>query len=548
MKLNETKKNFLIKYQDKLKERGFLIDILTQVQNRPAIFVGSTEFPNKDGDVLVIQITKPSESMKYIPPDIPNEVKNPVLLWKKESGLELIHQTMDIYGLIMLMRNWQLMSPEQQVQSDKQSIKLFNKTNLDHYKELFNKFKKNNTALYSGNIVEVIVGENTNSKEYKSCLCYIQDLSIDTIELCYIDNGLHRVFTEIDEFTLNSNDIINFTTTKAITTTVGRFLLNKLLLQLPFGTTFAYVNSTINVGDIEKQIAKGLLNNKITVANYKQYVDNVYFIGHFTELCVPMFSRASLTTSPDIAKRKAELLKQHEGKLTDPIIISQIENELIQMDKDYLKNDAVMRFYKPLGDKPFNIARKKLYLTVGGIEAFSKDSGKYEFMANSLEEGHEAKTFAVTCNEIRKGSYNRGHETQLGGAQTKYIVRVFQDLMIEEADCGTNRGLPVDFKKVDPKNFIGHYIKIGTKWVCIIDDMLNEITGKKYIMRSAQYCQSKKGLCKICVGDRFSKLNTRHVTTAAIDISSTFVTMSLKLMHGSKLSLIDIDNLEEFVI
>lgn len=547
MKLNKTKTEFLWEYNYKLVNRAFLLDILTHVQERSAIFVSGTEFP-KENDARTIQILEPAQNMPYLAPDISDDVtNNPILEWKKANGMELIHQTPDIFSLISLMRNWQLMTPEMKLASDNQSLKFFGKSNLDHYDLLYEQFTKRNNTSHRGDIIEVIKVDSAN-KNYESCLCYIKTLDDKLVEIQYIDSGMNRIFRETDEFELPGGVLRNYAGKQPITTTVGRFLLNKLLLEIPFDNKFEYMNDVFDIGAIEKKIAKGMLDDQISVDEYKQYVNNIYFIGHFTELCVPTFSRASLTTTPEIAKRKAELLKQYEGKLNDPIVIAKIEDELISMDKDYLKNDNVMRFYKPLGAKPFNIARKKLYIMVGGIEAFSKDSGQYEFVPQSLEEGHKVENFAVTCNEIRKGSYNRGHETQLGGAQTKYIVRVFQDLTVEEDDCQTNRGLPVDFAKVNPKNFIGHYIKIGTKWVSIVDSMLEEIKDKKYIMRSAQYCQSKKGLCKICVGDRFAKLNVRHVTTAAIDISSTFTTMALKLMHGSKLSLYDVTSLDEFII
>ena len=74
-----------------------------------------------------------------------------------------------------------------------------------------------------------------------------------------------------------------------------------------------------------------------------------------------------VVTDPAIKKRKAELIKQYEGQLNDPVIIAKIEDELIAMDKAYMKGDNSLRFYEAQFDsKTFDIWRKKLYITVGG--------------------------------------------------------------------------------------------------------------------------------------------------------------------------------------
>ena len=117
--------------------------------------------------------------------------------------------------------------------------------------------------------------------------------------------------------------------------------------------------------------------------------------------------RKSLGTDPNIAKLKHTLFEKYKGRLTDPLVIAEIENTLIAADKKHLDGDSSMRFYGALGGKAFDVARKKMYLTVGGIETFSKSSGKYTFLPNSLSEGWEKEYIPTIANEIRKGSYSR---------------------------------------------------------------------------------------------------------------------------------------------
>ena len=69
-----------------------------------------------------------------------------------------------------------------------------------------------------------------------------------------------------------------------------------------------------------------------------------------------------------------------------------------------------------------------------------------------------------------------------------------------------------------------------------------------YLMRSPMYCKTQHGLCEVCAGKMFSKLDVKHISMYIVDISSTFTTMALKLMHGSKLEMIDLGDLNQYLI
>ena len=63
---------------------------------------------------------------------------------------------------------------------------------------------------------------------------------------------------------------------------------------------------------------------------------NGYWFGEDGSLTKQAWSERSLITDPAIAKRKAELLKQYQDHLKDPLILAKIEKELIDMDKAWL--------------------------------------------------------------------------------------------------------------------------------------------------------------------------------------------------------------------
>ena len=546
-RLNNLQVDFLLANWRKFHNRAFIIDVMTVVGNRPMLEVYKSEMLTASMPLHTISPYETPKDAEYMKPYgldmLPDYLKaDPVHAWRAETGVELVHKEPTIYELIRVWRNWQLMSIDAKAMSDGKSMELFGVTNKQHFENLYQEYLEKELEHETG-IVEL-----TDVTHEQSCRASVSHID-GRIVYSYRGNGLTRLYGETDTFSLPKGELSCYNGDVPLETTVGRFLLNVLLVELPFKGKIAYINDTgFDLSGLEKQISEKLMNGEIEVKAYKEYVDNLYFIGHFTELCVPNYSRASLTTAPDMSKLKEELLKKYAGRLEDPEAIAEIEAALITADKAYLKDDVSMRFYKPLGGKPFNVARKKMYLTVGGIEAFSKDSGKYNFIPNSLAEGWDVNALPVYANEIRKGSYNRGHETQLGGAQTKYIVRVFQDLVLSEEDCGATKGLTVDFSIHDPKKFIGRFVRVNGKWVPITKDDLSKYAGKQYVMRSPMFCRAQHGLCKTCAGKVFSKLGSKHLSMYIVDISSTFTTMSLKLMHGSKLELIDLGDLDQYLV
>ena len=553
MQLSQNKIDFLTKFWKNFKERSFIIDVMTLVGNRPSFGVYKSELPTEKRLSVTIDINSSPTDAKYAPPYSETEMrkagyddgliaalmKDPVHGWRAGTGIELVHKEPDVWEQIRVWRNWNLMSDEMKDRSETKAIELFGVSN----KEMFDKCMSIwNPSSFTGSVIRL---ECEDSKQ--TCVVGITDISEDKISYTYLGSGEDRLCGETDTFKLKKG--VLKCCKEDTDTTVGRFLLNVLLLELPFDGAFNYINKAgFDMKNLEKQISESLMENKIDVPQYKKYVDNMYFIGHFCELCVPTVTRAALTTSSSIKDLKKELLDKYKGRLDDPKVIAEIENTLIAADKEYLKNDNSMRFYGPLGGKPFNIARKKLYLTVGGIETFSKDTGKYTFVEHSLSEGWTNDSIPAIANEIRKGSFNRGHETQLGGALTKYIMRVFQDLCIIEDDCHARTGLEVDFSKYPIENFKGRYINDKGTWVAITSENMGKYTNGKYVMRSPMYCKTEKGLCRKCAGDVYAKLNTKHVAMYIVDISSTFTTMALKLMHGSKVSIIGIGDVNQYII
>lgn len=354
-------------------------------------------------------------------------------------------------------------------------------------------------------------------------------------------------FDLYDEIEIGPTDIINWNLPTKGTTTIGRYILNYILLASVFGDKIDYVNDVWPIGKIENKIAEGIMNDEITVKQYRQYMDNGYFIAHFGEICVPTVTEKSFTTDPNIQKRKKELLEQYKDQLKDPLIIEKIESDLIAMDKAWLKDDPAAGFHDVNAKKSYGIHRKKMFLTVGGIESFDTDGASYNFIQNSLNEGWDVNDMDVIANETRKGSYNRGKETAKGGAQTKFILRVFQDVGITEDDCGTTTTITHTITKANMKNYIGRSILEGTSFVLLDDSNISKYIDKTVKLRSPMGCKTKAGLCHVCSGRKFGQADIEAIGTRAIAISSKFMLASMKAFHGKTISVKKVNPLDYIV-
>lgn len=395
--------------------------------------------------------------------------------------------------------------------------------------------RKSDITLTNGQIVLV----RTSNKE---AFGYYEDGDIIAIQ-----TDKETPFDLYDLIEITEGDIANYKGPK-METTIGRYLTNYVMSASIFGDTIDYVNENWHVGKFEDKIADGLLDGSIIMDQYRKYIDQGYWLAHFSEICVPTITAKSFTTDPKIKERKKELMEQYKDQLNDPVIVDKIENELLEMDKAWIQGDDSQGFIEGVNaGKAYGVTRKKMFVTVGGVESFTDGAAEYNFIENSLAEGWDKKDFAVICNEIRKGSYARGMETAKGGAQTKFILRVFQDLKITEDDCGTKRGLRLEGNNMltaaTVSEFIGRTV-IG-KGMITKENMM-QFTNTPLKIRSAMYCETPDGLCFKCIGEKFKKLGLRALGVSAVDISSTFMLLSMKSMHGSKISTTKVDFTEHF--
>ncbi len=186
---------------------------------------------------------------------------------------------------------------------------------------------------------------------------------------------------------------------KAEETTVGRYLLYAGVIE-PTMPDVPYPNKAWSSRWLEGLITDGLRMDTLSVQNAKSAIDRIYRCGMFSNMVVPTASEKSFTTDPEIVKRKKELLEKYAGQLDDPLIVAKIEDELITMDKKWVSGDPAADYYNAMGEKSFSIHRKKMFITLGGVEEFNEKGAGYVFIMNSLAEGWDPADFANLVYEL----------------------------------------------------------------------------------------------------------------------------------------------------
>lgn len=374
---------------------------------------------------------------------------------------------------------------------------------------------------------------------------YLKKRTISVAEIGYIseltkDNN--APIDIVDKVILPPRSLPNVYTNTV--TTAGRFLLNVNVLIKPFGGIIPFINEPFNLNKLERQIIKLYLDKEITVEQVHTYVKYAFFIGHFSELCDPAYSEKSLTTDPKIIKRRDELIAKYRDKLDDPIIQAKIEDELIKMDKEYIKGDVSNRFYKPFG-KSYHTHRKKMFLTNGAVSDYSENASTTKFLTKSLSEGFDAESMPVAVNDARAGAHSRGVGTAKGGDLTKYIIRVFLDVIFTKNDCGVKKGLKIKLDANNIKKYIGRHLVNGQ---VITEDNFKKYTGKVVELRSPLWCKDVQGICPVCLGDTVSAYDHTNVLGMAILITSLFMDLEMASMHGTKLTTYNITNISTYTL
>ena len=397
---------------------------------------------------------------------------------------------------------------------------------------------------------------------YKGKLC-LKNKKLHSIEKFeYIEFSKYKIL-ELNEINIENKKILADATDKIkiekdilsnvdkdIDTTLGRFLLNYLLLHIPFKDKIPYLNTQkeISFKYISNILYNKFIDDEIKKSQIDTFSQNLYFIGSMSYIFVPVFTKKSITTHPDMEKRRSALLKKYKTELEagDTLTMSKIETELIDLDKEWLKDDDSMRFYNKNLKKSFSIQRKKQYC-IGGITESIGDSSGYKFIDEPFSQGVNEENFSKVANELRAASHARAVQTQDSGVLAKSLSRSLVTLKHIKGDCKTKDYIKLLVNDFNTDKLINRYIAEGSKLTLLTKENINKYEGKEVNLRSPMLCKEKNGYCSICIGKIFNELKTTQLDFRALSLSSFYTNLKLKRSHGIARSIYTIEDLDKFV-
>lgn len=339
-----------------------------------------------------------------------------------------------------------------------------------------------------------------------------------------------------------------------LNTSYGNALMNMILLVHCFGEKVDYINTKFGIKTIEKLVVNRLYDtpgegekrelDKIYVDEWITFGKACTYILEFNFLAVPGETEKSFTTHPDMGKLKAELIEKYKDQLNDPAVIAEITKQLTDLDKEWLKDDESYGLLNYSG-KTFDIVRKNLFAMIGNNPGLKGEKDAMPIIS-SIRDGMEIDRFPDYMDDLRAGSFGRGKETQLGGEQTKWLLRSTSNINILDKDCGTKIGIMTNLNENNIGRYLGfHYISDAGKAVQITKDNSNSLLGKTLQIRSTMFCKAEHtDYCKICAGPRLAQTPTA-TSSAIANIGSTIMLISMKAMHGKAVKTTKYNFLEE---
>lgn len=334
---------------------------------------------------------------------------------------------------------------------------------------------------------------------------------------------INPLFGVKESISVKANDFL--LVKKDTDTFYSNLLLNLLLLEYPFGDSIPFITERFSAKILDNITAKGLSDRSMPIEQYRKYTRVLGFISCLTTIAVPAATPRAIIPPPGIAEMRNKLLEKHKDKLDDPVTVSRIEEELINIYREYIKGDISEGFY--LKDKMYTTALKKSHIMIGA-EPKLDNPNEVNLATPSLREGWTVNELPQLANSLRMGSYGRGKKTALGGEAAKFSSRIYQNTALAEDDCGTKVGIPTVVNMYNKSSFKGRYK--------IENGVTSEITGdmplgSNFLLRSPQTCKTSNGnFCKICMGRDVSEAGL-GLGPQASGVGSVFLTESLKLFH-----------------
>ena len=353
--------------------------------------------------------------------------------------------------------------------------------------------------------------------------------------------------------------------TRMIDTTVGRVLFNRSLVP-----EVNYLNRALDKGGVKDLIAE--LFEFTDEDTTTQVADKIKDIGFKYATRSGITIAISDITIPERKDNILDEAMENEQQLEDDyamgLITSQKQDELkIEIWQKATDDvaEAVKDYMDPLG----NLATMaNSGATKGGFTSISQLAGMRGMMADpsgriipmpirsNFREGLTTLEYFISTHGQRKGLADTALRTADAGYLTRRLVDVAQDMIVSEADCGTEEGLIVDASQDVAGQSFGNRIYGRVTAERVIHPETGEVMFERNVMidkekmrqildagitavkvRIPLTCESERGICAHCYGmdmgkGKLAELGVAVGIIAAQSIGEPGTQLTLRTFHS----------------
>ena len=362
---------------------------------------------------------------------------------------------------------------------------------------------------------------------------------------------------------------------KIIETTVGRVLFNEVVPEAA-----GYINEVLT-----KKSLRGIIGGILKVTDIPttgDFLDEIKNMGYkfafqgglsfsLGDIIIPeekgaMIAEANKEVDGIVMNYNMGMLTQKERYNQVIDIWGRTNNQLTELSMKRLREDqqGFNSVYMML-DSGARGSKEQIRQLTGmrGLMAKPKKStsGGGEIIENPIlsnfKEGLSILEYFISTHGARKGLADTALKTADAGYLTRRLVDVSQDVIINEHDCGTLRGLDVTpFKKNDEiveslSDRIEGRVALQDVYHPLNEDLLvgaGEVITSQFAnaieasgldtvqVRSALTCESQRGICAKCYGQSLSTLNNVQIgeavgVIAAQSIGEPGTQLTLRTFH-----------------
>lgn len=362
----------------------------------------------------------------------------------------------------------------------------------------------------------------------------------------------------VGAFSFSNADGKVLSNTNTFKTTFGIWVFNIFLFQSLGLSSIVngYINDNINkkkFGKLHQKLLYALMEDKIDTDQYKKFIEYVDFIMPWETFLAPAQSSKLLACTKEIDKLKAKLIKQNQAAVDagDTAVVEDIETELLNFAKEYLKDDPSLDAYLSGAGGTLENNFKNMYVMKGVIRNPDPNAKQeYNTVTSSFIDGISTDEYSLLANSLAGGPYSRVKKTELGGYWEKLIVSALSSITVDDpgSDCGTDKYIETVLTNDIIDSFMYSYIiKNDGKLEELTSENIDKYRNKKVKVRSTLFCKNTNGtVCHHCAGNFFYRRGNRNAGLACSQIATRLKLTSMKAFHCSTINTVQINPLNAF--